>query len=154
MAKKYLPQIYFDEHIKPGVIETFKDEGFRCLLISNTRKYKGRDEKDYIEEIYSEGRVFVTSDLEFADYVLEHKMKHAGILLIPSGWDNDTVEFATAGLIGIIKAEVEQGGKNALRRLIFYIADDGYRVVDEKGKNKLLYSIEAFQRDLDTEYPN
>ena len=51
MAKKYLPQIYFDEHIKPGVIETFKDEGFRCLLISNTRKYKGRDAKDSIEEI-------------------------------------------------------------------------------------------------------
>jgi len=154
VAKKSLPEIYFDEHIKPGVVETFRDLGFKCLLISKMRKYKSRDEKDYIEEIYSEGRVFVTSDIEFAKYVVDNKIKHSGILLIPSGWDSDIVEFATAGLIGIVKGEIEQGGKNALRRLIFYIAEDGFRVVDEKGKDTLLYSVEAFERDLNTEYPD
>jgi hypothetical protein len=54
--KKVLPQVYFDEHIKPPVVDSFRAEGFKCVLISKTRKYAGRDEKDYIEEIYAEGK--------------------------------------------------------------------------------------------------
>src|SRR5215213_5578985 len=117
MAKKTLPEFYIDEHIKPGIVETFKELGLKCLLISKARKYAGRDEKDYIGEIYAEGRVFVTSDVEFANYVYDNKIKHAGIVLIPSGWDNEIVEFAAAGLIGIVKGEIQDFGKNALRRL-------------------------------------
>ena len=80
MAKKVLPQVYFDEHIKPPVVDMFRKVGFKCVLISKTRKYAGRDEKDYIEEIYAEGKPFVTSDLEFVfDHVLARNVKHAGV---------------------------------------------------------------------------
>jgi hypothetical protein len=154
MAKKQLPEVYIDEHIKPGIVATFKELGFKCLLIAKTRKYAGRDEKDYIEEIYSEGRLFATSDVAFANYVHDNKIKHAGIILIPSGWDDETVEFATAGLLGIVRGEIQEFGKNALRRLIFYIAADGFRVVDEKGEDHLLLSVDAYRQDLETEYPD
>jgi hypothetical protein len=151
--KKQLPEVYIDEHIKPGIIDTFKELGFKCLLIAKTRKYAGRDEKDYIGEIYSEGRLFATSDIEFATYVDENKIKHAGIILIPSGWDDDILDIALTGLLGIVMGEIEEYGKNALRRLIFYIAEDGFRVVDEKGKNHLLLSVDRYRQDLETEYP-
>jgi hypothetical protein len=154
VPKKQLPEVYIDEHIKPGIVDTFKELGFKCLLIAKTKKYAGRDERDYIGEIYSEGRLFVTGDVEFVTYVDENKVKHAGIILIPSGWDDEIVEFALAGLLRIVRGEIREFGKNALRRLIFYIAEDGFRVVDGKGEDTLLLSVEAFRQDLETEYPD
>ena len=75
MAKRDLPKLYFDEHVKPDVIMAFKEEGFKCLLISKTSKYAGRDEKDYIQEIYAEEKVFVTGDIEFIRYVVANKTR-------------------------------------------------------------------------------
>ena len=34
MGKKALPELYLDDHIKPGVLEGFEEEGFKCLLIA------------------------------------------------------------------------------------------------------------------------
>jgi hypothetical protein len=154
MRKDKLPAAYIDEHIKPVVVETFKELGFKCISISKTRKYAGRDEKEYIGEIYSEGRLFATSDVEFANYVYDNRVKHAGIILIPPAWDDEIVEVALLGLLGIVRGEIEEHGKNALRRLIYYIAEDGFRVTDEKGEDHLLLSVEAYRQDLETEYPD
>jgi hypothetical protein len=149
MPKPPLPQLYFDEHIKQVVVDTFKEQGFKGLLISNTRKYAERDEKDYIQEIYAEGRVFVTSDVEFFYYLLDNKVKHAGVVLIPPGLTDDENQLGAFELAGLLKGYIDSGGKHALRRLIFYIAADGFRVVDDAGKDQLLYSWEALERDYD-----
>ena len=148
MARRDLPPIYFDEHIKQVVIETFKEQGFKCLLIAKTKKYAGRDEKDYIEEIYAEGNVFATSDVDFFHYLLDNKIKHAGIVVIPPGFDNDSAAYGAGVMANILKEFIDIGGKNALRRLVFYIAEDGFRVFDDKGADTLLYSITEMERDL------
>ena len=69
MPKPSLPQIYCDVHIKPGAIEAFTKRGLKCIRISDTSKYKDRDEKDFIGEIYAEGKLFSTGDLAFTEYV-------------------------------------------------------------------------------------
>lgn len=138
MAKKVLPQIYFDEHIKPPVVDKFREAGFKCVMIANTKKYAGREEQDYIEEIYAEGKPFVTSDLEFVDdYVLEHNVKHAGIIAIPKDYNNPSDGDLHIGLALIAKELIRGLGKNALRRHIVYIGVDGLRVIDDKGKDDL-----------------
>ena len=102
MAKPALPAVYFDEHIKPDVIEAFAEEGFKCLRISKTKKYAGRDEKDYIKEIYAEGKLFTTADIAFIDDVREQKIKHAGIVGIPPHSDRETTRDDVSVLAEII----------------------------------------------------
>jgi hypothetical protein len=136
--KKILPQVYFDEHIKPPVVDSFRAEGFKCVLISKTRKYAGRDEKDYVEEIYAEGKPFVTSDMEFVfDHVLENNVKHARIIAIPKDYNDASDGDLHTGLAYTAKLLIRGVGKNALRRHIIYIAEDGLRVLDDKGKDDL-----------------
>ena len=140
MARTVLPQVYFDEHIKPPVVDSFRAEGFKCVLISKTKKYAGRDEKDYIGEIYAEGKPFVTSDSEFViDYVVERDVKHAGIILIPKDYNDASDGELHTGLAHITKTLIQGLGKNALRRHIAYIAGDGLRVLDDKGKDDLWF---------------
>ena len=147
---KTLPQLYVDEHIKPIVIETLEECGFKCIRISKTKKYAGRDEKDYVQEIYAEGRVFVTSDMQFVEYVIANNIKHAGIVEIPPHLDDNTLISVTVVLAGAVEVYVEELGRNSLRRHIIYLAHDGFHTIDKKGKDQLWYSVEAFDRDLGT----
>jgi hypothetical protein len=58
--------------------------GFRTLLASRDHRYAGRDEHDYINEMYSANEIFVTSDLRFMDWVLHtHGTRHAGLVFLP-----------------------------------------------------------------------
>jgi hypothetical protein len=141
MAKKSLPQVYFDEHIKPPVVEKFREESIKSVMIANTKKYVGREEQDYIGEIYAEGKPFVTSDSEFVlDHVIEHDAKHAGIILIPKVYNDASAGDHHAMLAYILKVFIKEHGRNALRRHIIYIAEDGFRIIDDRG-NHLLSSF-------------
>lgn len=104
MAKPPLPELYIDEHIKQGVVDTFTEQGFKCLLIANTRKYAERNEEDYIEEIYPEGRVFVTSDVNFFHHLLDNKKRHAGVVLIPPRLTDDEYILGAFELAGLLRA--------------------------------------------------
>ena len=150
MPKKTLPQLYVDEHIKPAVIETFEECGFKCIRISKTKKYAGRKEQDYIQEIYAEGALFVTSDLEFVEYVITKRERHAGILQIPPNLDEEALITVSAVLSGLVEGHIEEHGGNSLRRQIIYVANDGFRNIDAKGNDQLWYSFEALDIDLDT----
>lgn len=147
MAKTPLPQIYCDVHIKPGAIEAFTELGFTCIRIPNS-KYRRRDEKDFIEEIYAEGKLFATGDLEFTEYVRENSVKHAGIIEIPPDLDNEDANWAADGLAKIIKVFIDRDGKHAWRKHILYYANDGVHITDDKGDDTLFYSWEAIERDL------
>jgi uncharacterized protein YbcV (DUF1398 family) len=151
MPRRNLPQIYIDEHIKEGVVDTFTDKGFKCIFIAKTRKYAGRDEKDYIEEIYREGRLFATSDFEFADFVVVNKKKHAGIILLPSKWHDDIIELLVYEISDFIKTYIDELGKHAFRRLIVYVAEDGIHLIDEKGDDTILYSVDLLAQDYGVE---
>ena len=150
MAKKTLPQIYVDEHIKPPVIEACEECGFKCIRISKTKKYAGREEKDYIQDIYAEGKLFVTNDVKFRRYVVANNVKHAGIVEMPQNLDYERMITVTAVLAGCVEGYVEELGRNSLRKHVFYIANDGFHIIDENGKDQLWYSAEAFDIDLGT----
>src|ERR687885_1999911 len=99
------------------------------LPIAKTKKYAGRDEKDYIKEIYAEGKLFATGDIAFIEYVREQSIKHAGIVWIPPPSAEETPLEIVSVLAQIIKWFIKDHGKNALRRLIVYIGKDGYRLI-------------------------
>jgi hypothetical protein len=149
MAKPPLPKIYCDVHVKPGAIEAFTEQGFKCIRIPNS-KYRRRDEKDFIGDIYAEGALFATGDLEFTEYVRENNVKHAGIIEILQDLDNEDANWAADGLAKVAKVHIQGIGKHALRKHIIYFANDGVRITDDKGDDSLFYSWEAIERDLGT----
>ena len=150
MAKKSLPQIYVDEHIKPPVIEAFEECGFKCIRISNTKQYAGRKEEAYIQAFYREGRPFVTNDRKFRKYVVANNPKHAGIVEIPQDLDYEDMVTVSAVWAGCLEGYVEGLGRNSLRRHVFYTSNDGFRIIDPKGKDQLWFAFEALNIDLGT----
>ena len=84
MPKKRRPTIVVDEHVHPEIAEVFKEVGFRTLFAARDRRYGGRDEHDYIGQLYAANEIFVTSDLKFSLWVLrEHGTRHAGLVCLP-----------------------------------------------------------------------
>lgn len=146
--KKFLSKIYFDEHVHKSVVDSFRDQKFVCLLISCTIRYKGKDEKEYISKLFSEGAIFVTADSEFVDYVIEGNLKHAGIILLPTKWEDEALGFASAGLAGYIRGWIEKSGRRSLNDKIFYIADTGFHLIDH-GTDQLVYSIDRMEMDVE-----
>ncbi len=149
MKRKLKTTVYFDEHIHKSIVDSFKDLNYRCLFISKTKKYAGRDEKDYIAEIYSEGAIFVTSDLEFFEYIIGNKIFHSGVVYFPSKWDDETNSFAASGMAGYLKGTIDRQGKRSLINSAFYVADDGYHLV-ENGKDDLIMSTDAIEIMMDS----
>src|SRR5690349_1251902 len=83
MPKRRLPTVCLDEHFKPEVKALFRDAGFRVIRASESR-YRARDERDYLREMYSRNEVFVTADEEFVDdLVISGFRRHAGVIFIP-----------------------------------------------------------------------
>ncbi|HEU4715834.1 MAG TPA: hypothetical protein VFS14_03315, partial [Candidatus Saccharimonadales bacterium] len=103
---------------------------------------------DFIGELASEDALFVTADGRFIEDVVNQDIKHAGIVLVPVSWDDKTLEFAAAGLAGILRGAIESDGRRHLHNQIYIISDDGYYLV-EKGKKRLLCSIDKFQLTLE-----
>jgi hypothetical protein len=147
-ARRPLPTMYLDEHINSKLLWVFRQQKFRAVLISRTAKYSGRDEKDYIGRIKSEGAVFCTMDIEFVEYVVQNRIKHAGIVLLPSNWDIDTLTFASAGTAGAIRGMIENKGRSFINNKVFYIADDGYHII-ENSKDRLDYSLARMILDIE-----
>lgn len=140
--------IYADEHVHDGTLNGFRFMGFRVVKISKTKKFAGRDEHDYIHEISAENAIFLTADRAFVNDALENNVKHSGILLMPSGWEINTLDIAAAGLAGLIRAEIERNGSSFIKNKIYYIDGDGYHLVD-KNDDKLIYSADKVALDFE-----
>src|SRR5437867_3066888 len=92
--------IYLDEHLPSEIKNPFQEENLRTLEISKTKKYAGRDEFDYANELFRENAVFVTCDLEFIKRILNQNTKHAGIVHIPEVANKDE-KLALAQLVAV-----------------------------------------------------
>jgi predicted nuclease of predicted toxin-antitoxin system len=77
-----LPSVCLDEHMHPRIADAFRPT-FRTVEVAQTSRLKGRDEAEFISELYRENAIFVTSDGVFVDDAIEKRLKHAGIILIP-----------------------------------------------------------------------
>jgi len=148
MSKKKPIVAYFDEHIRPSVVNSFREQRIKCLLISKTRKYAGVDEREYIQQIRAEGAFFVTGDAEFVKDVIRQKIKHAGIVLIPTAWEDDLIGYIAAGIAGFVLGFIDREGRRSLYDTIFSIEEDGFHIIVE-GIDKLEYSFDRMIIDVD-----
>ena len=127
--------IYLDEHLMSEIKIPFQEMRLRTIEISKTKKYAGRNENDYINELFSENAVFITSDLEFVERILDQSTKHAGIVYIPKEMDKEEkITFAWAAA-GLIRGLTDTSCISAHNKII-YPSYDGIHII-EKGKDKL-----------------
>ena len=122
-----LPSVYIDENIVPGVADSFRSD-FRTVEISRNSRFKGRNESDYIDELYSDNGIFVTSDAIFVNYLQNNKIKHAGVILIPEQMTASEKIFFAEIVGGFIKGGCISS-QFTFRNFIFYPGQDGLRTV-------------------------
>lgn len=119
------PGICVDEHIVTAVADVFRRD-FDVIEAAKTNEFRGRDEHDYLDVLYARNLVFVTSDQEFVEHVIDRNVLHAGIVYIPTGMSVDEkVYFAE-----IARAWVYGGTRDsvlAFRGFTLYPAHDGVR---------------------------
>lgn len=136
MPKKRRPAIVIDEHVHPQVAEVFRDVGFRTLLAARDRRYAGRDEHDYVGELYAANEVFVTSDLKFLLWVLrEHGSRHAGLVYLPIADTEFRTGFA-AVTAGWLWGSTDHS-PFAMRGKILYWGTGGLHEVDAPSKIRI-----------------
>jgi hypothetical protein len=101
---------------------------------------------DFLPELHRENSIFVTSDREFVDKVLDDKPTHSGIVLIPEAMDSDEkVTFAEIAA-GFIQGYCFES-RYALRNMIVYPGDDGLHTIFA-GKDKLEFSWDSLTDGL------
>jgi hypothetical protein len=123
MKKKDFPTLCLDQHIEADLAAAFRSY-FRVLEVSKSRKYRGRDEKEFLPELYIENAVFVTSDEAFVDYVLDNHIKHAGLVYIPVDWHQDEKILLVHLVAGYIQG-ASDFSRFELRNTVLYPGDDG-----------------------------
>lgn len=136
MRKYKLLTIAIDEQLPPEIEKPFRYFGFRVIKINKTNKYKGKDERDYLGELYANNCAFITSDEIFVKEVLDEKLKNAGMIFIPKQMERNEKEIFAWVASGFIMRIYEIDGKNGLRNKVAYPAHEGFHVI-ENGNDKL-----------------
>lgn len=135
MSKKNKkPIIYTDGNIDTKIAKLFKDEGFKVIEISKVKRFEKKDERDFVpNEIWRKNGIFITSDREFAEEIINTKMRHKGIVFIPQEADLD-YKIHIAELMQIIIKNIPP-----IEGIILYIDHDGIKAMNTKNsKDKTL----------------
>jgi hypothetical protein len=86
---------------------------FRILLASKSKRFRGRDERDYIQELRAENIAFVTQDGEFVEAVISDGVRHAGIVWLPGRADRGELAASAAVGLGRLRGLLDYGGRAA-----------------------------------------
>ena len=129
-GRRQLPSICVDEHIAPQVADAFRPD-FRVIEVAKTSRFKGRDEKDFLPELYRENAVFVTSDAAFVERAIEVGMRHAGIVYVPPQLAEDEKVFIAEVVAALLKAEC-MSSPHAFRDCVAYPGYDGLHVIRDE----------------------
>src|SRR5688572_24859650 len=81
-ATKRLPSICVDENLSPAVADQFRKAGFRVLEVTKHPGLRGRDERNFIDDLLQQNAVFVTGDAEFVEELVAQPRRHAGVVLV------------------------------------------------------------------------
>lgn len=148
MTKKPAPAILADEHILAPVIEAVERLGwFKVLRATRDRRFRGRDEWDYVRELRSLNIVFLTQDGEFVRHVVSDRVHHAGIIWLPAGWNVEELSFAVAPACGALRGYLDAGGQGA-HDIVIRVEYDGIRTI-ENGRERLTWSLEQIKHDME-----
>lgn len=125
---------------------------FRTIAASKTNVLKGRDERDYLPELYRENALFVTSDERFVIHVRSGGLRHAGIIFIPEQMTHDE-KVLFAKIAGGFVQGACSSSRFRLRNRLLYPADDGLRSALLDKVDELEFSWEWFGKMLDRKEP-
>ncbi len=150
-SRRTLPSIVMDEHVPPSVTAAFRPL-FRTQEAAKHPRLRGRDETDYLSELYARNAIFVTSDVAFVNALANTTRRHAGVLYIPHELlDDEKVLFAQiAG--GYIQGACSTSS-TALRGRILYPGDDGLRSV-LRSKDDLEFSWDWLRNQSEATTPS
>jgi predicted nuclease of predicted toxin-antitoxin system len=144
---KRLPSICIDENLSPALGDVFRREGFRVLEVSKHPGLRGRDERDFIDDLRQQNAVFVTGDAEFVGEIIDQRRRHAGIVFVAQASTAEAKEwfclFAAYGIIGRCDES-----PRAFTDRIAYVGVDGVRVI-YRGEDTLSYSWAALDHRAD-----
>lgn len=144
---KRRPSICLDEHLHPRVAEAFKGT-FRTIEVSRTNRFKGRDELQYISELYRENAIFVTSDGVFIGEVVENGLRHAGLIFVPQQMTLDEKVLFAEIVCGFVRGGCT-ASPFAFRGRILHPAHDGLRTIFSK-RDELEFSWDWLSQMLGT----
>lgn len=132
-----LPSVYLDEHVAPEIAQIFRGY-FRAVEIAKTARFKNRDERGYLSELYALNGVFITSDRGFLEWVIRARPKHAGFIYVPTDLTAGTkIEFAEA--VAWFLRNVCRYSVTAFRGDVIYPTIDGPHLI-RSGQDTLLIS--------------
>jgi hypothetical protein len=141
--RKNLPSVYLDQHIDRDLAAVFRPL-FRTVEVSQTASLCGRDEADYLPELYADNGIFVTSDEAFVRRVLDDELRHAGIVFIPTQMKKSEKLLFAEIVCGFLQGACSNS-RFALRNQVIYPANDGLRSI-AGGKDELEFSWDWLSR--------
>jgi len=101
----------------------------RVIETSKSKKFWGRDEREYLKKINKESAVFVTSDAEFITDITNDRTAHSGVIFIDNKMTMQRRIDYVLNSILLIQVFTENASSNLNNKII--ISDDnGISVTD------------------------
>lgn len=136
--KRPKPLVLVDEHIHPYVQKALALH-MRVTDASTTWKFRGRDEREYIHDLYLSNTAFATSDREFVDEVWDSEIEHGGIIYVPNkAAQHDQEVFAEVA--GIFISAWYERTRYAFRGCMLYPTREGLHLIRKKQSSELVFS--------------
>ena len=136
-SRRRLPTICVDEHIPPVIVDVFRDH-FRVIEARNDSRFKGRDERAFVMDLYAENAIFVTSDRVFAEEFARQRRQHGGAVLLPTSYSMDDRVLLAQIVVGLILGRCSRSAFG-MRNQVALPRDDGLHVT-LAGRDFLEYS--------------
>jgi len=127
-----------DEHVHPNVTAAFGLQ-LRTVEASRVWRFRGRDERDYLQELYKDNVVFATSDRVFVNEVLGTPRKHAGIVYLPNESSGHDLEIF-AEVASIFIAGGCRSSPRAFHNCVLYPTKEGIYLVKGDKPSELVFS--------------
>ena len=141
--KRLHPPVLVDEHIHPGVRQALALH-MRVTDASTTWKFRGKDEREYIQELYLSNTAFATSDRIFVNEILHAGTKHGGIIYVPNKLASHDLEVF-AEVAGIFISAWYLRARYEFRGCTLYPTKEGLHLIKPKQDSELVFSwLELF----------
>lgn len=116
----------------------------RVTDASTTWKFRGKDEREYIHDLYLSNTAFATSDRIFVNEVLDAGTKHGGIIYVPNKSASHDLEVF-AEVAGIFISTWNQRARYEFRGCTLYPTKEGLHLIRRKQDSELVFSwLELF----------
>lgn len=126
-----LPTICLDEHAHPGIGVVMR-RNFHVIETAHSDRFKGRDEADYIAELYRENAIFLTSDGAFVNEVLDNNIRHAGPIFVPTQMTPGEKTLYADILGRFILGACRATSRLTFQGTVFYPGHDGLRTIKSR----------------------